>query len=459
MSKERLRVALVGAASRWASEIYLPALAKAANGWNAAALLDLDPVLTQALPRLGGTLAGAGPGQPYVLTGAWLADRPVLEAMDRDCQPDLLIVSTAPDSHAHYAQWSMGKGIDIILDKPPVAFAGQFERPGAADALDRAFASLLLALRNSRHRRFKRRCHVLSPLRRRAYWPYSVLLAHIGEVQTATKIGPTYLYIGYNDGSYRFPDEYDRPGAHGYRTGLGILTHTGYHFLDYAARCFSRQVDRIGIQSARITGLATTQDRQPALDQAFLELLTGSPAPAAPPPAALPPVAELNIDLHFGLAAGAGQGANLFLSLAHRGATRRATPAYPASQTHDEARVDDTVIVLHQGPFQSVQLTILDDAGGAKPQGYCRLARRLHPQLASRLGVPEITVEDRLLKPGAAAAWYRELAGTFLACCATGQEAADLREFSLEDQSLSMRLYSSAIRAAQRRPAPAGEHD
>ncbi len=458
MSEGRLRVALVGAASRWASEIYLPALAQAARAWNAAALLDLDAALNAALPRLGVALGSAGPSKPYGLTGDWRQDRPILASMDREFAPDLLIVSTSPESHFDYAKWSIEQGIDIILDKPPAALPHQFEL-ASGDALDSAFASLLLSLRRSRHRRSGRRCHVLSPLRRRGYWPYSALLAHVAEVESATGAAPTYLYIGYNDGSYRFPDEYDRPGAHGYRTGLGILTHTGYHFLDYAARCFSRSPAGASVRSASIAAVATTQDSPSAADRAFAELLTGSANASVPVPPAAPPLAELNLDLHFGLSAGPGHTANLFLSLHHRGPTRRTTAAYPATQSHDEARVDDTVAVLHQGPFQSVQFMIADNAGGAHPHGYCRLVRRLHPRLAARLGASELAVEDRLLRPGEPLAWYRQLAQTFLRCCASGSGAAELTEFGLEDQVLAMQLYSSALRAARHRAGRAREHD
>lgn len=449
MTEERNRAILIGAASRWASEAYLPTIAKNAACWQVVALLDLDRALESESQRINSALGDAGPAKLYGLTGDFRHDQGTLAMVAADHRPDLAIISTAPDSHLAYACWSFANGMDLILDKPPVAVPAQFAAAGAASMLDDGFARLLAAKRDSRHRRFPSRvCNALLPMRRRDYWPYSALLAYAAEVQVVTSIPPTYLYIGYNDGSYRFPREYDLPGAHGYRTGLGILTHTGYHFLDFAARCFSRSAGPVTVHQVDIMGLTTTRDYHDALDQALFQLLSQDPGDAVQRPSAPPALAELDIDFHVDLSAGVGHRANLLLSLSHRGPTRRLSPAYPPTQTHDEARVDDTVIVLHQGPFQTIQITICDDAGGAVPHGHCRLVRRLHPRLASRLGSDERTVVDQLLMPGDPKAWYQETAARFLAGCAAPSPSNDLFEFDLEDQALTMRFYSSVLGAA-----------
>lgn len=444
------RVLIIGGAGFWARATYLPAIGGAAQSWHISALADLPDAIESLL---GSDLypEDVRRGAPTLipLSGKTDDDLKVLESAIATDMPDLIVICSPPETHFSYLQWALNKGCDVVCDKPIVALAQQFASPVASETLRTQYAIVRAAQARSRHWRHQARsCLVFHPLRRREQWPFGDLLHWMHDIRERACIPPTFLEINFNDGAYRFPEEYALPGAHGYLNGLGILTHTGYHVLDFIAAALDCAADPMTDVKCRLLHWEDPASTDTPVDQVLRSVLgDAQPISAQRRAVSVPRPTEIDIVLQYRITFRSGVQTHVIASLLHRGTTRRLSPMYADSATHDEARVEDTSIVAHQGPFQTVQCLITDNEGGAMPNGYYRTVRRLHPTLAQQIGCAEIEVTDRSTCSDEAASFYRAWVGRVLDACAkpTITEDAELETYTLANQAMTMVLYTLAL--------------
>lgn len=435
---------MIGGCGKWASRTYLPVFARSEQ-WRLV-VADTN----------GGT--AQFDDAPFVpLTGCFERDRDMLDTADRLYTPDIVIVSTPPETHYEYIAWALMKGADVVCDKPLVAIPAQFGSAQAAQILARQYASLCNLVEASVHRRHEvRSCNVYIPMKRRQDWPFGQILCDIKQVHDLTGIAPTFFNLTFNDGAYRFLDEYDRPGAHGYRAGLGILTHTGYHYLDYLAACLSSENDPVYDVDCDCVSSTTSGRAANPVDRAFAALLGRNDCPETEiQRTSLISRGELDVTLAYRLYLRSGQTCTATVSLLHHGASRRLSPRYAPDQTHDEGRVGDLSLTIQQGPFQSVQCLVADNAEG---HGYARYIRRLHPIIARNLQADEIAIVDRDIPKGSSSLFYHAVVERILArCVSPAKPDVDdaVATYSLQRQATTMALYAKAMHARETRHAQA----
>ncbi|MEM1173083.1 MAG: hypothetical protein AAGJ08_29480, partial [Cyanobacteria bacterium P01_H01_bin.35] len=133
------------------------------------------------------------------------------------------------------------------------------------------------------------------------------------------------------------------------------------------------------------------------------------------------------------------------LSLHSRGCTRRTTPYYSGTCTHDEGRVSDTVVILQQRALQSFHLLLSDDADN---DGDLRLVRRLNPKVAELISQPPRLVYDLVLSDGQNTIFPQKLVKTCLDVFANKLPKEKLETISLEAQKSTMEIYVLAIGSA-----------
>lgn len=423
-------VVAIGGAGKWFSDTYAPLLA-AAEGWRLRGVVDLQE-------RLAVMQATSVESWPVCPGDSPEAARGFIEAL----KPALVVVSTGPETHAQYCTIALQAGADVICDKPPVALAHQFSTAGAGRQIALQYEQLLQAKESARRRGASRPPHVFIPLRRRRHRPFGWILAWLAQVHEVTGVVPTSIDIAFNDGSFRCAEEYDRPGAHGYRDGLGVLTHTGYHFIDFAAACLG--LGQSTGRAVRCTRLPaqTAQDSDGVAEHAFFQMLGRTLTDESAPVHTCS--AEVDARMHLDVQMSNGQTSRCNFALMHHGCTRREATTYAANATHDEGRVDDLNLMIQQGAHQSIQLLICDNAGGAVPHGHCVVVRRVHPVLARQLQIDAVSMQIIELHPGDAAAAYAGCLGDFLAACADdGPHSPDLQPFTLASQRLTAMMYAS----------------
>lgn len=440
----RHRVFAIGAAGKWFSDTYAPVLCANSDRFNLIGVADINGKMD--ISKYGRDVT------QIELSGNEEEDLTVISDKFVTLKPDIVIISSDPVSHFGYANAAISAGADVICDKPPIALQNQLKNVGSAGIeIRRRYYDLVRSLASSSHRSYPaRRCNYFIPLRRRTHYPYGNMLKWIREVEKGYGVSPTNIDISFNDGSFRTHGEYDRPGVHGYRSGLGVVTHTGYHFLDFAAACVASEYSTIrNVACTRLESHCTFSDEK-HVEKAFRSMLV-SGNPLSPSfleqhrVAERTLVAEADARVSYSISHATLQHARVYISILHRGCTRRETPFYSSDTTHDEARVDDVVAMIHQGPFQSIQLAITDNSGGLQPHGHCYLVRRTHPKIARELGVEQVVVLATDLIPGDAAAAYKRIVESFLEACASTLVldcSHPLYTFSLENQALTTDLYA-----------------
>lgn len=416
---------IIGGAGRWARSAYLPVLT---GHHRLLAVADL-PAAFHGQPPLG--------ADSLELTGHISADLAILDRY-RAAHPLVraLIVTTPPLLHDTYTEWGIRSGLSVICDKPPCAARNQFGHPDQVRLIEASYQGLLGLLGQHPGQR------VYVPLRRRLHDPYAALARDVAKVAEITAQPLTSITIHHNNGCYRYPGEYALPGAHGYIDGLGTLTHTAYHLLDFLAFLLAQSGGPVSGLDAQIIACTTVASAWTSRHPGFDRLIGRTGRTADPPPPGAS--AELDLTCQYRVAWPGGHVASARLDTLQRGCTRRITPSYPPDATHDEGRVDDTVIVAHQGPLQTLVLTVTDDPGGQP--GSIHVTRRVHPVLARQLGCHPVTIQDAALSSDINSRFHHDMVNGMLGAI-SGGDPAPYASLELSAQALTMRLYAAALRA------------
>ncbi|MFF4502730.1 Gfo/Idh/MocA family oxidoreductase [Streptomyces sp. NPDC001401] len=144
----------------------------------------------------------------------------------------LVIIACNPVHHRDYILWAVSRGISVLCDKPLLVEEGAAYDPEAARRIIGGYEELDRALTRARA---TAPCHLAMPLRRRANDVYRSIASDITEIQQTHGQGITSMQLIKNGGLFRHPEEYLLGDAHGYRSGVGALSFSSYHYIDLLA--------------------------------------------------------------------------------------------------------------------------------------------------------------------------------------------------------------------------------
>jgi len=441
------REILIGGAGKQSGAIHLPILLDGGRGDSRlVAIADpVDPRKGQFTSKYTEALDAADT-RWVPLAGDLGQDLGRLTNLAKEIPSDTLIISCPPLRHGDYVAWGLGQGMDVIVDKPFLTLPNQFGDATAPEKLQEEYLRLKELRQSSKHRTYDRECKVSVPLMRRVTTPYTTILQNLSEVYEMTGQHLTNMQTTRSDGCFRFPDEFDRPGAHGYREGLGTLTMSGYHYLDYMAACVASAPPEGTELSSNMTSKTVVFDaRRASQDTSFSRFLGRTNTP--PEEGSFQgDNAELDFSVNFklGQPSASMPDCDLQFSFLQRGATRRVSPSYPPEATHDEGLTNDCVTVIHQGQLQSFHLLVAQDGVNG---GRVSLVRRLNPKLAAMLELNPLTITDYDLKPTENIERNKAMVSGLLGNFSGGNDRAyDLLDANYQD--LTMQLYGSTIGAS-----------
>lgn len=140
-----------------------------------------------------------------------------------------LIVATPPEAHFAYADWGLQRGMSVLLDKPVTARPDAVSKLHAARGI-REDARALIA----RYREVKKRRHICCAVnaQRRFHPVFELMREMVEEVRDRTGHPVSSIAAAHGDGQFRLPSEWADMPYHGYRSGNGKLSHSGYHLAD-----------------------------------------------------------------------------------------------------------------------------------------------------------------------------------------------------------------------------------
>lgn len=137
-----------------------------------------------------------------------------------------VILGTDPEHHFKYARYALERSLRVMMDKPIVAIPHSIEDPNAAQLILDQFLELKDVYD-------KYPDSSLTVLCQRRYHPaYAKIVSDVVENYNRTKVIPHYLYLMHSDGQLRVLNEIDDISYHGFNTGYGKMSHSGYHFID-----------------------------------------------------------------------------------------------------------------------------------------------------------------------------------------------------------------------------------
>jgi len=138
---------------------------------------------------------------------------------------DAVIIATEPSAHKAYALWAMELGLPVLMDKPLSTRAHAVSDMNAAQSIFSDFEELNAAQKKSGTLfmvNSQRRYH---PGMRKVY-------SLIREVAEKYKMPVTAIQSSDADGQWFFPEEVMNETYHGYESGYGKCSHSGYHYFD-----------------------------------------------------------------------------------------------------------------------------------------------------------------------------------------------------------------------------------
>ncbi|HSW74984.1 MAG TPA: Gfo/Idh/MocA family oxidoreductase [Candidatus Saccharimonadales bacterium] len=167
---------------------------------------------------------------------------------------NVAIIATNPTCHYLYALWAAQHSIHVLCDKPLIATPDASWVPAQAQLIEKQFTKLLGVIRV--HEKRNSNYTFCMPLRRRVLAPYVEIAQGLRDVYERTGQGITHMNIIVNGGIHRYPREFLKAGAHGFVEGIGSLSHSNYHYLDFMAWCLQLapgDAVSIGVRAISVT--------------------------------------------------------------------------------------------------------------------------------------------------------------------------------------------------------------
>ncbi|KAF1954600.1 hypothetical protein CC80DRAFT_448864 [Byssothecium circinans] len=163
-----------------------------------------------------------------------------------------VIVSTEPLAHVAYAQWALGLGLHIVMDKPVSTREWVVSDVDEAKGIADDFSTLVTAYKELQK---QKSTLFLVNSHRRYHAGFQEATQKIRDVQEITGCPVTSIYTAHCDGQWRLPTEILDLNYHGYNKGYGKVSHSGYHGIDMVYQFLragigkKKQPDRVDIVS------------------------------------------------------------------------------------------------------------------------------------------------------------------------------------------------------------------
>lgn len=157
--------------------------------------------------------------------------RAALDALVKKFNIQGVVISTEPTVHKVYAEWALGNGLHILMDKPISA--------RKAISVDHTQASMLiddyteLIKLYKVHQSDKPTLFSIN-VQRRYDHGFDKVRELIAETTQKFNVPITSMQIMHADGSWRLPKEILTQESHGLSDGFGKVSHSGYHLFDMA---------------------------------------------------------------------------------------------------------------------------------------------------------------------------------------------------------------------------------
>ncbi len=150
-----------------------------------------------------------------------------LDILAQNAKIDGIIISTEPKAHKIYAQWALGRNINVLMDKPITAPLYPSTDDDAAAQIYGDYLELKDQLKQNTSK-FYVVCQ------RRNHPGYTFIKKYLKDFVSEFSVPISYVDIYHADGAWSMPHEFQKEN-HPYKYGYGKLMHSGYHFVDLFA--------------------------------------------------------------------------------------------------------------------------------------------------------------------------------------------------------------------------------
>lgn len=160
----------------------------------------------------------------------------ILNALVKKFDIQGVVISTEPTVHKAYAEWALGKGLNILMDKPISARKAISVDYAQASGLIDDYNELLELYKE--HKSHKPILFSINVQRRYDYG-FDKVRELIAETTKKFNVPITSMQVMHADGSWRFPKEILTQESHGLSDGFGKVSHSGYHLFDMAWQLYN----------------------------------------------------------------------------------------------------------------------------------------------------------------------------------------------------------------------------
>lgn len=286
--------------------------------------------------------------------------RTKLDALVKKFNIQGVVISTEPTAHKAYAEWALGNGLQILMDKPISARKAISVNRAQASGLINDYSELLGLYKA--HQSGKPTLFSIN-VQRRYDHGFDKVKELISETTQKFNIPITSMQIMHADGSWRFPQEVLTQESHGLSDGFGKISHSGYHLFDMAWQLYeaslvpNKQPDGLEIFSSTFnptgldvcineddyanyfgdgyekTGLTNKQYLEAVVDFGEMD--------------AFNVIRLMKQDINI---------CNISVNLLHSSFSRRSWAVPNADFYKGNGRVKHQQFIIQQGPFQSIQI-------------------------------------------------------------------------------------------------------
>ena len=298
---------------------------------------------------------------------------------------DIVIISTPHEFHYKYTLLCLKYGVDVICDKPIIATPAQSSLKESAEENIVKHNNLINKIKKSNNRKLHRRCYVLTPLRRRVQETYTNIYDSVNLVKENFGQEVSDITICHNDGVFRFCNEVELNGAHGYTDGFGKLTHTGYHLIDVAAALIENGCNIENTECVcKIINCNTIADMIKSESYEIdAKLLKNKTKKQKNSEIALN--AEMDISISYVLYHNNIKYCSIILNLMHLGKSNRTRNAYNSTDYNDQGRTNELSMHVQQGNLFSTQIISDTKSGSNGTIGDTCTFKNYHPIVAKQI--------------------------------------------------------------------------
>jgi len=264
---------------------------------------------------------------------------------------NVVIISSDPLSHFAYLDFAFRNNIYSFVDKPIVISPNACLSEKAAISIYSKYLDLKSIYNDTNF------CTCLS---QRRYHPAILYITDkINEIYRYTKFPVNAINFHYSDGQWRMPNEIRDENYHGYHNGLGMLSHSGYHFIDIISQFLECnkdfQYDKI---SAYVSNtypddyFGQIRDiNQSDFSNSFFKLDEHSIKDSVDNASNF---GEMDSHINFTFYSNAKKITNVNLNLLHNGVSQRAWEIPKVDLYKGNGRIRHETYIINQGPFQTI---------------------------------------------------------------------------------------------------------